>query len=530
MRISSVLVAGMLGPVLVLPAGVAPASAVQTAAAGVGSFADVVPAPVTARPAAGVTFSLTRGVKIYTAPGSADAAAVGRYLAAGLRRSTGYPLPVVSAPAGVPARGISLLLTGADASVGDEGYQLDVTNRTVTIRARKPAGLFGGVQTLRQLLPARMESTTVRSGPWRVPGGHILDHPRFAYRGAMLDVARHFFSVAQVERYIDELALYKINRFHLHLADDQGWRIMIKSWPRLATYGGSTSVGGDPGGYYTQAQFSEIVAYARQRYITVVPEIDLPGHVNAALASYAELNCDGVAPPLYTGTDVGFSSLCVSKEITYKFVSDVVRELAALTPGSYLHVGGDEAHATTPADYATFMGRVQPIVARYGKHVQAWHQIVAATPLPSTVAQYWDTTDTNPAVAAAARNGTKLVLSPAHKAYLDMKYTSSTVLGQDWAALIEVSDAYGWDPGSFLKGVSESSINGVEAPLWTETIRTTADIEYMAFPRLAAIAELGWSPAPTHDWAAFRQRLGAQGPRWNVMGIRFYRSPQVPWR
>jgi hexosaminidase len=363
-----------------------------------------------------------------------------------------------------------------------------------------------------------------------VPGGHIVDHPRFAYRGAMLDVARHFFSVAQVERYIDELALYKINRFHLHLADDQGWRIMIKSWPRLATYGGSTSVGGDPGGYYTQAQFSEIVAYARQRYITVVPEIDLPGHVNAALASYAELNCNGVAPPLYTGTDVGFSSLCVSKEITYRFVNDVVRELAALTPGSYLHIGGDEAQATTPADYATFMGRVQPIVARYGKNVQAWHQIVDATPLPSTVAQYWDTTDTNPAVAAAAHNGTKLVLSPAHKAYLDMKYTPSTVLGQDWAGLIEVSDAYGWDPGSFLKGVDESSINGVEAPLWTETIRSTADIEYMAFPRLAAIAELGWSPAATHDWSAFRLRLGAQGPRWNVMDLRFYRSPQVPWR
>src|SRR6185295_5797180 len=200
----------------------------------------------------------------------------------------------------------------------------------------------------------------------RIPGGHVTDRPRFAYRGAMLDVARHFFSVAQVERYIDQLAMYKINTFHLHLADDQGWRIMIHSWPRLATYGGSTAVDGDPGGYYTQEQYRDIVEYARQRFITVIPEIDMPGHVNAALASYAELNCDGIAPPLYTGTDVGFSSLCVSKPITYRFIDDVIRELAALPPGRYLHIGGDEAQATSHADYVTFMNRAQQIVADHG--------------------------------------------------------------------------------------------------------------------------------------------------------------------
>jgi hexosaminidase len=346
----------------------------------------------------------------------------------------------------------------------------------------------------------------------------------------MLDVARHFFTVAQVERYLDQLALYKINTFHLHLADDQGWRIMINSWPRLATYGGSTAVDGDPGGYYTQAQFRAIVAYAAERHITVVPEIDMPGHVNAALASYAELNCDGVAPPLYTGTDVGFSSLCVGKDITYKFLDDVIGELAALTPGPYLHVGGDEAHATSHADYVTFMNRVQGIVAAHGKKVEAWHQVVAATPLPTTVAQYWDTTDDNPEVAAAAANGTGVVLSPANLAYLDMKYTEATPLGQDWAALIEVRDAYGWDPGAYLRGAPASAIRGVEGPLWTETLRTSADIEYMAFPRLPALAEIAWSPAATHDWPAFRQRLGAQAPLWTKLGINFYRSPQVPWR
>jgi hexosaminidase len=362
-----------------------------------------------------------------------------------------------------------------------------------------------------------------------VPAGRVTDAPRFAYRGAMLDVARHFFTVAQVERYIDELAMYKINTLHLHLADDQGWRIMIDSWPRLATYGGSTAVDGDPGGYYTKAQFRALVAYAAARYITVVPEIDMPGHVNAAQASYGELTCDGVAPPLYTGTDVGFSSLCVGKEVTYRFLDDVIGELAALTPGPYLHIGGDEAQATSEADYITFMNRVQGIVAAHGKRVLAWHQVVAADTLPSTVAQYWDTTNDNPAVAAAAARGTGVVLSPANLAYLDMKYTEATPLGQDWAGLIEVRDAYDWDPGAYLLGAPASAIRGVEAPLWTETLRTSADIEYMAFPRLPAIAELGWSPAATHDWSAFRLRLAAQAPRWRAMGIAFYPSPQIPW-
>jgi hexosaminidase len=497
------------------------------ATAKLGSFDDIVPAPVSAKPANGVTFRLSAGTRIFVAP---DAQGVGDYLAGILRRSTGYPLPVAEAAPGAPAKGISLLLTGAHPSVGAEGYQLDVTATTVVLRAQRPAGLFAGVQTLRQLLPPAIESATAEKGPWAIPGGTIVDHPRFGYRGAMLDVARHFFPVSAVRRYIDELAMYKVNHLHLHLSDDQGWRIMIDSWPRLATYGGSTQVGGGEGGYFTKADYAEIVAYAQSRFITVVPEIDLPGHVNAALASYPELNCDGKAPPLYTGIDVGFSSLCTDKEITYRFVDDVVREIAAITPGPYLHIGGDEADATKPADYAAFMGRVEQIVADHGKEVLAWHQVTDATPLPSTVAQFWGTTGSAPNMAAAAKRGTKVLLSPASRAYLDMKYTEGTKLGLDWAGLIEVKDAYGWDPGTYLDGVAESSVLGVEAPLWTETIQTMADVEYMTFPRLPAIAELAWSPASSRDWAAFGKRLGAQGPRWAMQGINFYRSPQVPWR
>lgn len=503
---------GLLIVTLVVAATLTPGT--EAAAAPVPLTA-VVPAPVSVTPS-GATYQITASTTIYS-----DVAETGNQLAQQLRRSTGFPLPIVSAP---PADGISLQLSGAPG--GSEAYQLDVTAASIVVRANQSAGLFNGVQTLRQLLPYAADSTTVQSGPWQVAGGRIVDQPRYPYRGAMLDIARHFFGVPAIKRYIDQMALYKINHLHLHLSDDQGWRIVIDSWPRLATYGGSTQVGGGPGGYLTKAQYQDIVGYAAARNITVVPEIDMPGHTNAALASYAELNCNGVAPPLYTGTDVGFSSLCTSKEITYTFVDQVLGELAAITPGPYLHIGGDEAHSTQPADYAAFINRVQGIVAAKGKTVAGWHDIVNATPLPSTVAQYWGTSTRNSAVASSGR---KVIMSPASRAYLDMKYNRRTPLGLSWAGYIEVRDAYGWDPGNFLIGLPASSVHGVEAPLWSETIQTSADIEYLAFPRLPAIAELGWSAYPTHDWTNFKQRLGAQGPRWRVLGMNYYRSTQISW-
>jgi hexosaminidase len=479
----------------------------------------VVPVPVS-EVASGTTFTLTS-----TATISTDVAGIGGYLAGILRASTGYPLPVAAGSGGT----VALLLSGAPASVGGQGYQLTITATGVVVAANQPAGLFAGVQTLLQLLPAAVQSPTVTAGPWTVPGGTIVDYPRFGYRGAMLDVARHFFTVAQVERYIDEIALYKINYLHLHLSDDQGWRIAINSWPNLATYGGSTEVGGGPGGFYTQADYSTIVGYAASRYITLVPEIDMPGHTNAALASYAQLNCNGVAPALYTGTRVGFSSLCIPLDLTYTFVDQVIGELAALTPGPYIHIGGDEASSTSATDYVSFINRAQQIVASHGKTVVGWHDIAGATLLPSTVAQFWGTTTSSPALAAAVAGGTTVVMSPANHAYLDMKYSHKTKLGQTWAGLIEVNTAYGWNPGAYLSGVGESSVAGVEAPLWTETVVTSADIDYMAFPRLPAIAELGWSPWTTHDVAGFDARLGAAGPRWKIMGINYYHSTQITW-
>jgi hexosaminidase len=505
------------------PAGAAPAGAARTAR----PLGQVIPAPASVTPG-GSPYRITPATRIRI-DGTDEARRVGEYLAGILRPSTGYRLPLTThGPAGIELR-------LAKGSFGSEGYRLDSGGKGVTITAREPAGLFHGVQTLRQLLPAAVEKKTRQPGPWLVAGGTIKDSPRYAYRGAMLDVSRHFFTVAQVERYIDELALYKINELHLHLSDDQGWRIAIDSWPRLAAYGGSTEVGGGTGGYYTKADYQEIVRYAASRYLEVVPEIDMPGHTNAALASYADLNCDGVAPPLYTGTNVGFSSLCVPKEVTYSFVDDVVRELAAMTPGRYLHIGGDEAHSTSHDDYVKFMDRVQPLVAGHGKTVIGWHQLTGATPIKGALAQYWGLDSTSAAekaqVAKAAQNGTGLILSPADRIYLDMKYTKDTPLGLAWAGYVEVQRSYDWDPGTYLAaaGVPASAVRGVEAPLWSETLSTSAHIDYMAFPRLPGAAELGWSPASTHDWDAYKVRLAAQAPRWDALGIGYYRSPQVPW-
>jgi hexosaminidase len=494
----------------------------------------LVPAPASMEDLSGDGFRFGPRTRVVV-DGGAAAVRVARGVAQRLRRSTGFSLPLLERSR--PPRNALVFRTrpAADlpAATGREGYRLVVRPARVVIEARRARGLFRGTQTLRQLLPPQVESRVEQPGPWTLPAIRIVDHPRFRYRGAMLDVVRHFQTVSEIKRYIDHMALYKLNRLHLHLSDDQGWRIEIKGWPRLTRYGGTTEVGNGPGGYYTQAQYSSIVRYARKRFITVIPEIDSPGHTNAALASYPQLTCDGEAPPLYTGIEVGFSSLCIDKQVTYRFLDDVVRQLARLTPGRYLHLGGDEAHSTEHADYVRFVERVERIVRRHGKRMMGWAETSAADLSGTGLAQYWNpATGADPGTetatnAAAQRVG--LVMSPASKTYLDMKYTELTPMGLSWAGLVEVSDSYDWDPVTFVSGIKESDVAGVEAPVWTETLKDLRDVEYMAFPRLAGVAEKGWSPAG-QPWAEYRTRLATQSARWEVMGVNYYCSPQVEWR
>jgi hexosaminidase len=431
-----------------------------------------------------------------------------------------FTLPVGSDTAG---SGVSFVLA-ADSALGDEGYEIEVTEAGVRVTAPTPAGLFHGAQTLRQLLPVSVERA--HGGRGRVATGVIRDYPRYAWRGAMLDVARHFFSVDDVKRFIDELAAYKMNVLQLHLTDDQGWRIEIVSWPKLTSVGGLTEVGGGEGGFYTQAQYREIVAYAAARFITVIPEIDMPGHTNAALVAYPELNCNGKDPVPYTGIAVGFSSLCTRRPVVMQFVRDVVRELAAMTPGGYIHVGGDEASSTLPRDYAVFIDSVEAIVRAQGKVMIGWEEIAQAPIDSGTVLQHWRSAELT---ALGASKGARILMSPSTRVYLDMKYDPATRLGQNWANYIEVDTAYMWDPLSRVPGLGADQVLGVVAPLWTETVTTWDEAELLLFPRLPAIAEVAWSPASAREMDEFSSRLARHGARMTAMGIDFYRSPRVPW-
>ena len=368
--------------------------------------------------------------------------------------------------------------------------------------------------------------TTVQKASWELPAGTIRDYPEYSFRGVMLDVARHFFQVADVKRYIDLIAGYKMNVMHLHLADDQGWRIEIKKWPNLTTIGGSTQVGGAKGGFYTQEEYKDIVKYAAERYIMIIPEIDMPGHTNAALASYPELNCNGVATKLYTGTEVGFSTLCTDKALTYQFITDVMGELASITPGPYLHIGGDESHVTKLEDYIPFVNKVQEIVAKTGKKVIGWDEIALSTLQPNTFVQYWAKAYN---AQRGVKQGAKVIMSPGANAYLDMQYDTSTKLGLHWAGYIEVDKGYSWDPATLVPGIGKENILGVIAPLWSETITNMKEIEYMVFPRLPGYAEIGWSSPAGRSWSEYKVRLGIQGERFKAMDINYYPSKLVTW-
>jgi hexosaminidase len=486
---------------------------------------NLIPKPVSTK-ATKDAFELKKETVIFIDGDSEDLKRTSEIFAERLRTATGFPLVIEKAKKKKSKGNIYFSLDAKNDQLGNEGYELTVSNDFVQLKANKPEGVFRGVQTLRQLLPPAIEMSTLQQGPWQLPGGTIVDYPTYSFRGSMLDVSRHFFSMDEVKQYIDYIAQYKFNILHLHLSDDQGWRIEIKSWPNLTQHGGKLEVGGGQGGYYTQEQYKELVKYAQDRYITIIPEIDMPGHTNAALASYPELNCDGKARDLYTGTEVGFSTLCTDKDVTYKFIDDVVRELAALTPGPYIHLGGDESHATKKEDYIPFVERVQEIAIKHGKQMIGWEEIAQAKLKPSTIVQYWSNAEH---AKEAVKKGAKIIMSPATKVYLDMKYDKSTKLGLEWAARIEIDSSYNWTVSKRVKGITKENILGIEAPLWTETLTNMDEVEYLLFPRLLSVAELGWSPETGRSWDEYKNRLAKQAARFKAMKVDYYPSTQVPW-
>jgi hexosaminidase len=489
--------------------------------------ASVVPSPSTIDVSRADSFLVTPRTIVFVAPdASAEVEAIGTYAANLIASRAGATAQRLAGGAAIPDSSIGLTIDPARVQLGAEGYELTVTRSSVRIVAAQPAGLFHGVQTFRQLLPVAVEHQAAYTRRLIAPAAHVVDVPRYEWRGAMLDVARHFLPLEDVKRFVDLLALYKLNRLHLHLADDQGWRIEIKSWPNLTAVGGQTAIGGARAGFYTQEQYADIVAYAKSRYITVVPEIDMPGHINAALVSYPDLKCDRVPPEPFTIVGGSKNTLCVTRDSTYTFVGDVVREITAAAPTPYFHIGGDEVSSLTKEQYRSFIERVESIVNAAGPRMIGWGEIAPANIQQRTIVQHW----TRDSSVLQAQRGGMIILSPGPHAYLDMKYDSATVLGLKWAGFIDLHTAYDWDPTTLIPGVGPSSILGLEAPLWAETLLTRQDYEYLAFPRLAAIAELAWSSPQNVSWENFRARMVAQGARLAALGVNFARVPGVDWR
>ena len=555
-----------LAAVAVGLAVVASAAAAATAAPGQPSqgstpVPQVVPKPASMTVGSG-SFTLHSDARI-VADKHSGASQVAQALAGHLRPATGFRLPVVNGNAGDGDISLSLSL---QSDPSGEGYQLTTTPDRVTLDAKTPHGLFNGVQTIRQLLPPWITSPTVQHVAWTMPVVQIADHPRYAYRGVLLDIARHYESPDAVKRLIDQVAQHKINTFHLHLSDDQGFRLVINGFPNLATIGGQGSVGTggrtmDPGGFWTQAQYQDVVAYAAAHFVTVMPEVDTPGHNNAIIMSEyndtsnpllnghpQDINCSANNPPQWNFTgDVGYSALCPESDNTWTILTAIISQLTAMSSGQYYDLGGDEVPSTllTQDRYAALVNREGGIVNSHGKTVMGWAEISGAgVTLPAgSVAEYWNpASGSDPGTETgtnAVAKGMKVVMAPANHAYLDQKYAPGVppTLGLTWACNngCDVDQFYNWDPGSYVTGVTDANVIGVEGAMWGETVVNSSNIEYMVFPRLPALAELGWSPkvertAASAAYQDFLTRLAAQGARWQAAGVNFYPTPEVPWR
>ena len=552
------------------PAAARPAAGVAVSAAT--PALDVIPKPVSATVGTGhLTLSKSARIAVPNGPEASVVLPIAQDLAEYLRPATGYKLPVV---VGAAQPGDIQLTIGDPAGLKPadqaEGYQLQTTTSTATIEAPTPHGLYNGIQTLRQLLPPWINSNKAEPGPWTMPVVSIVDYPRYAYRGVMLDIARHYESPAAVEELIAQAAPYKINVLHLHLSDDQGFRLAINGFPRLTSIGSAGSVGTDgraedPGGFWTQAQYRAVVADAAAHFMSVVPEVDSPGHNNAIIMSeYGDtsnpnlpanpqgIDCGVSNPPQWDYTeDVGISALCPSSPDTWAIMTAIIDQLTALSPGPYYDLGGDEVPSSllSSSQYAQFINTESPIVAKQGKTVMGWADIAGpgTTPPAGSVAEYWQpaagTADGTQTGREAVAKGMKVVMAPANHTYLDQKYsvTGNTSvpasLGMNWACPTgcDVSDAYNWDPGSLVTGVTDSNVIGLEGDMWSETAPNMSDVDYMVFPRLIALAEVAWSPsaqrtATSPAYQDFLQRLATQGARLQAAGVNFYPSTQVPWQ
>jgi len=522
---------------------------------------------------AGVCFAQTNSISVIPTPAQIErgegvfqllpttriladrtARATAAYLSERIRPATGFDLRVHRFNQGKAAKGAILLTSvGAPPNLGPEGYQMNVTPDSVVIRATDSAGLFYGVQTLLQLLPPQIFSLLPSQTNWTIPCARVEDQPRFKWRGLMLDVSRHFYTPREVEQLLDLMAMHKLNTLHWHLADDPGWRIEIKKYPRLTEVGAwrkgidyrlnpdvSTAYDsqGRYGGFYTQAEVREVVAYAKLRHITIVPEIEMPGHSVAALASYPQYSCFG--GPYKTDVREGDVSgvYCAGNDEAFTFLDNVLKEVFELFPGQYIHIGGDEVskrhwqrcpkcQARMKAEglkneeelQSYFIRRIEKFINANHRTLIGWSEIRQGGLARNAVVMDW----IGGAVESAA-DGHDVVMSPERFCYLD--HCQSTNRANEprsiGGGVITLERVYQFDPiPAHLPPQFQSHILGGQGNIWTEYIASMKHIDYMVFPRACALSEAVWSPKESRNWEDFKQRLQTNEKRLDELGVTY---------
>jgi hexosaminidase len=438
----------------------------------------------------------------------------------------------------------------------NEGYALKITPEVITVKAKTAIGLFYAVQTIRQLLPVDVENEKKVNGiKLSVPACEIRDEPQFVYRGMHLDVGRHIFPVTSIKRYIDMIALHKMNTFHWHLTEDQGWRIEIKKYPKLTTIGGfrkETIIGtgsenpqvfdGKPyGGFYTQEEVKDIVAYARSRFVTIIPEIEMPGHSLAALTAYPEFSCTG--GPFEVGKKWGVfpDVYCAGKETTFKFLTDVLTEVIELFPGTYIHIGGDEC----PKDrwqkcpdcqkrikaeglkdekelQSFFISRIEKFLISKNRKLIGWDEILEGGLAPEATVMSWRGTEGG---IEAAKQKHDVIMSPYNDVYLYIYQCESEGQPLSAGGYLPLEKVYAFNPiPSVLNEAEQKYIQGLEGCLWSEFVDNSNLLEYMVYPRMFAIAETGWTQASKKDFNGFLSRLEIIKKRYDAIGINYFKG------
>ena len=515
----------------------------------------IIPMPVQLQRGNG-HFTINRETKIVVPQGNTEALRIGKMLAEKLQKAGGLPIAVTEATDNRSPNTIYFTTAGAPDSIGSEGYQLSVSSTTVIVKAKEPAGLFYGMQTIAQLLPAAIESSTkVDNVSWQIPSVEITDKPRFTWRGQHLDVCRHFMSVDFIKKYIDNMALHKLNTFHWHLTEDQGWRLEIKKYPKLTSVGAwrkETLVGHIEekpkkfdgkryGGFYTQEQAREIVQYAKERFITVVPEIEMPGHATAAIAAYPELGVTG--KPVEVATHWGvFPHIFNVEESTFTFLENVLAEVMEIFPGPYIHIGGDEAikdqwKASLKIQQkikalglkneeelqSYFMKRIEKFVNAKGRKVIGWDEIIEGGLSPNVTVMSWRGMEGG---VTAARSGHDVIMAPIQYTYFWWNQGDPKKEPLSAGGYLPMEKVYSFEPvDASLTAAEAKHVLGAHGSAWSEYMENEAKVEYMVFPRISALAEVVWTPRENKNWQAFTLRMQKQFKRYEYRKINYAKTP-----